>query len=1202
MTEHIINPSPTGLTSYTDATPRIRAGTWFYATLYDGWTCTGGRVYVPAGSTAIGQKIRISAYRRTTGMPASNDTNLNVANAIQTKVVNVTAAGWVEARWDTPFTFANSSANTFIFIGYEILTTADAFTGIYFAGGSLPPLAQQSPTLAGMWLAEQGIRGMYAIGAAEDLAGPVNGTWYGADILVEDNAVVTGDEVTVFDTMVAGDFNSVSDPGTTYNLSTEFYVTRQAWLTKVRLMMPTSGGGRTLNPRQIQLWQVDSAFSGTKVVGNLSFTPASFGQWVVYTLSTPYELTAGQRYRVAYRVDGADGYVAKATHFNTSTEFTNDYLAIPVVTTATGNAQGAFNATADAFPTQVFNDSFYGIAPVVVDSLGTGVPQGSAAFTYGFTLGAVGHTPGYDSIRVENQKAGEDPAQITISGAGDLTNLGFARQFSTNHGETVEFSCTGAGTVIDIYRIGYYGNAQWHKVTTITNTATTQPTPNQQGPELNGGYEASNWSVTAHWDIPEFALSGLYVGVYRSNPGPNASYIPFLVRNDERKAQIVYKVSETTWGAAYNNHGTVAAPTGGKNVYGSNQGVGSITDRTHFVSFMRPIITRQDVAQTYWMACEMPLITWLERNGYDVKYISGADLDRDPTILEDASIFISSGHDEYWSDQMRKTLEDWRLNSTVSKPTHALFLSGNEVFWRIRFNAERTGFYCYKDTMPGPGAHVAGQPLDPVSWTGTWRDTRWANRRPEWYTTGTDFRMNGMVDLDVTLSRASHGSHPVWDNTALENGDMTLTQCIGFEADQIRPTQNPDAVVTLASAVIPINGRYADDNGQNYSGNGSLNPWGIVAQRIGINSVTVGFGTCQWSWLLSDKHDRYSQSNENANAQQMMVNLLGDLGAQPDGLQVGIQPRTAVSLDYYGLNTPPEGSAQFNHSWTLTSAGRLREEGAAQLGYQFVVSASGVTVKKGRADLSHSWTVSVQGRTPVLAIPQGAAAFTYSFAPQVNGDAPGVGAASFQHSWNVLAEGDTPLVIPTGRATLGHSWVVQVSGVTPVVAMKYGAAAFSYRFNVAARGINGQGLRGSSAIHMQVSSFARDHIRQRATDLMNCRVRITRPGSAYDPVTRRDSNTEGELLYEGPARVWEVPAGQQIVIGDDEVTVTSTYLSLPFWVYPLPEDDDLIVVIDSDDPDLTGRSLNVESTVRGGGLRASRRFQVTVSTSKKTSW
>jgi hypothetical protein len=143
---------------------------------------------------------------------------------------------------------------------------------------------------------------------------------------------------------------------------------------------------------------------------------------------------------------------------------------------------------------------------------------------------------------------------------------------------------------------------------------------------------------------------------------------------------------------------------------------------------------------------------------------------------------------------------------------------------------------------------------------------------------------------------------------------------------------------------------------------------------------------------------------------------------------------------------------------------------------------------------------------------------------------------------------------------------------------------------------------GGTPIPVVIGNYPRDHIRQRATNLMSAAVKISRPGTDYDPVTRRDVSTEGDILYEGPARIWEVPAGQQVVIGEEEVVVTSTYLTIPFWVQPLPEHDDLIVVTESDDEDLIGRSLDIVSVVRGGGLRASRRFQVRISESRKSTW
>lgn len=148
-------------------------------------------------------------------------------------------------------------------------------------------------------------------------------------------------------------------------------------------------------------------------------------------------------------------------------------------------------------------------------------------------------------------------------------------------------------------------------------------------------------------------------------------------------------------------------------------------------------------------------------------------------------------------------------------------------------------------------------------------------------------------------------------------------------------------------------------------------------------------------------------------------------------------------------------------------------------------------------------------------------------------------------------------------------------------------------------------LGEDSPIHLGVSPFSQGYIQDRALDLMTSRCRIFKPSvgpGTYDKATGKVTAGVGTFKYEGPCRLWEVPGGQNVVIGDQEINVTQTYFSLPYWVTPLPEKDDVIQILESDDPDLVGRSIIVKSTVRGGGLRASRRFLVEVSDSKKATW
>lgn len=89
---------------------------------------------------------------------------------------------------------------------------------------------------------------------------------------------------------------------------------------------------------------------------------------------------------------------------------------------------------------------------------------------------------------------------------------------------------------------------------------------------------------------------------------------------------------------------------------------------------------------------------------------------------------------------------------------------------------------------------------------------------------------------------------------------------------------------------------------------------------------------------------------------------------------------------------------------------------------------------------------------------------------------------------------------------------------------------------------------------------------------------------------RRETDLE---IYEGPCRVWEVASSAQVVISDHQVVVSQTYLSLP-WDAPVPESDDIVEITKSADTDLEGRTVQVVSVTRGGGLRASRRFTIRV--------
>jgi hypothetical protein len=65
---------------------------------------------------------------------------------------------------------------------------------------------------------------------------------------------------------------------------------------------------------------------------------------------------------------------------------------------------------------------------------------------------------------------------------------------------------------------------------------------------------------------------------------------------------------------------------------------------------------------------------WLEAEGYDVTYCSNLDIHADPDLLRLSQVFVSVGHDEYWTEPMYDHVTQAR-DAGVS----LLFLSGNSV-------------------------------------------------------------------------------------------------------------------------------------------------------------------------------------------------------------------------------------------------------------------------------------------------------------------------------------------------------------------------------------------------------------------------------------------------------------------------------------------------------------------------------------------
>ena len=86
---------------------------------------------------------------------------------------------------------------------------------------------------------------------------------------------------------------------------------------------------------------------------------------------------------------------------------------------------------------------------------------------------------------------------------------------------------------IEMFRLGYYGGRGARKVADIParrDAAHRQP-PGVTDPDT-GLLDCGNWAVSASWDVPADAVSGVYIAKLTRGDTAGASHIPFVVRDD----------------------------------------------------------------------------------------------------------------------------------------------------------------------------------------------------------------------------------------------------------------------------------------------------------------------------------------------------------------------------------------------------------------------------------------------------------------------------------------------------------------------------------------------------------------------------------------------------------------------------------------------------------------------------------------------
>ena len=256
---------------------------------------------------------------------------------------------------------------------------------------------------------------------------------------------------------------------------------------------------------------------------------------------------------------------------------------------------------------------------------------------------------------------------------------------------------------------------------------------------------------------------------------------------------------------------------------------------------------------------------WLESQGYDVSYVTNLDVHSNPNLLSQHKVFLSVGHDEYWSLEERNNVEQAR-----DAKVNLAFFCGNSAYWRVRFENATNGsasnriMVCYKD------AATSSEP------TTKFRDP--LNNRPESALLGVMYigdKDDVYAGFDFVVKNSSD---PYYANTGLKDGD-TLSRLVGFEWDAVNTNASPAGLVVLAGSQFPTSQTQDDSDLDGFPSTANPRNSNAVRYTAASGAKVFATGSIQWVWGLDS--DGVTSPREDIRAKQIAVNVLSSMGAKP---------------------------------------------------------------------------------------------------------------------------------------------------------------------------------------------------------------------------------------------------------------------------------------------------------------------------------
>lgn len=374
----------------------------------------------------------------------------------------------------------------------------------------------------------------------------------------------------------------------------------------------------------------------------------------------------------------------------------------------------------------------------------------------------------------------------------------FPRSAASGGSIPLHVSTDAATFDVEVAREGAERQVVWHA---LEVRGEAYPIPDDAA--ANG----CRWAASLEIPIGEDWRSGYYAVTLTAGDQRADAFLVVRPGANAPRAPMILVLATTTWNA-YNDWGGPSLYTGGTKVSFERPLARGFLDKPQpmrrkmqpepdrealwYFEWAEPLGLSVWSGGAGWATWERDFVGWAESNGYELDVATSEDLEQHPDVLDGHRLFLSVGHDEYWSRGMRQTLDRF----TEAGGNAAIF-SGNTCFWQVRFDEDGRSMTCFKyraDEDPVVGT------ADEQLVTGPWSDRRIA--WPETRTIGMTFTHGGYSRYGLGVPAGS-GAYTVWrpEHWAFEGTDLRYGDELGradsivaYEVDGVELSTGPDGL------------------------------------------------------------------------------------------------------------------------------------------------------------------------------------------------------------------------------------------------------------------------------------------------------------------------------------------------------------------------------------------------------------------------